>query len=141
MEVYRGDIAIYYGDIKGLIMNYKPWNFPDPIMNRSPLNSMDCRHFSGAVGFRTFSFQVGLEKPQEEDPAARPFSGPNNWPNEVPELREVFEKKLGGEESLVWVEGLKCWFRWQDEMYSFRWWQLKDLLCSPRSLGEDFQFD
>ena len=36
------------------------------------------------------SLEVGLEKPQEEDPAARPFSGPNNWPNEVPELREEF---------------------------------------------------
>ena len=63
----------------------------------NPLNSMDCRHFSRAVKFRTFGFQVGLEKPQEEDPTARPFSGPNNWPvHEVPELREVFEKNSVG---------------------------------------------
>ena len=66
------------------------------------------------MGFRTFGLQVGLEKPQEEDPTARPFSGPNNWPNEVPELREVFEKNSVGKR-LVWVEGLNCWFRCQDE--------------------------
>ena len=75
--------------------------------DRSPLNSMDCRHFSGAVGFRTFSFQVGLEKPQEEDPAARPFSGPNNWPNEVPELRGGVSKKNSVGKSR-WF-GLKVW--------------------------------
>ena len=66
------------------------------------LNGIYIRHFSRAVNFRTFSFQVGLEKPQEEDPAARPFSGPNNWPNEVPELREVGRRVVGEE-----VEGLK----------------------------------
>lgn len=36
------------------------------------------------------SLEVGLERPEEEDPQKRPFRGPNNWPKEVPELKEDF---------------------------------------------------
>lgn len=36
------------------------------------------------------SFEVGLEKPQELDPKAKPFDGPNNWPTEVPELQQDY---------------------------------------------------
>ena len=32
---------------------------------------------------------MGLERPEEEDPQKRPFRGPNNWPSELPELKEV----------------------------------------------------
>lgn len=36
------------------------------------------------------SLEVGLERPEEEDPQKRPFRGPNNWPSELPELKEEF---------------------------------------------------
>ncbi|CAE7324853.1 hxnY [Symbiodinium natans] len=36
------------------------------------------------------SLEVGLERPEESDPRARPFRGPNNWPSEVPELEQDF---------------------------------------------------
>ena len=32
---------------------------------------------------------MGLERSEEEDPQKRPFRGPNNWPSELPELKEV----------------------------------------------------
>lgn len=36
------------------------------------------------------SLEVGLERSEEEDPQKRPFRGPNNWPSELPELKEEF---------------------------------------------------
>ena len=82
---------------------------------------MDCRHFSRAVKFRTFGFQVGLEKPQKKIQQPRPFSGPNNWPvHEVPELREVFEKNSVGEEVGLGVSkngGTPKWMVYNGKLY------------------------
>lgn len=36
------------------------------------------------------SLEVGLEYPEEANPSARPFRGPNNWPAEIPELEQDF---------------------------------------------------
>ena len=46
-------------------------------------------HFIVNQYFDIQIWQVGLERPEEEDPQKRPFRGPNNWPSELPELKEV----------------------------------------------------